>query len=127
LKFDANKFRIEYQEIDGKVRRWEAAQRTTRPSTSAVDAVHIIAKLQKPSGPEILLQKQFRPPLNKVCIEFPAGLVDKNETPEEAAVRELGEETGYVGEIMSDRRGARPIISSGKMPNTSRSFSENKN
>lgn len=30
-------------------------------------------------------------------IEVPAGLVDPGETPEQAAVRELREETGYVG------------------------------
>lgn len=70
--------------------------------------------LQRPAGTEVLLQKQFRPPLDKICIEFPAGLVDKGETPEQAAVRELAEETGYAGEVMEDRRGARPIMSSGK-------------
>jgi 8-oxo-dGTP pyrophosphatase MutT (NUDIX family) len=46
-----------------------------------------------------LLQKQFRPPLDKIVIEVPAGLVDAGETAEEAAVRELKEETGYVGTV----------------------------
>jgi len=44
-----------------------------------------------------MLQKQFRPPVNKVTIEVPAGLIDAGETAEECAVRELREETGYVG------------------------------
>ncbi len=57
----------------------------------------IVAILQKASGPELLLQKQFRPPINKVVIEVPAGLVDEGESAEEGAVRELREETGYVG------------------------------
>lgn len=34
-----------------------------------------------------------------VTIELPAGLVDKGERPEEAACRELKEETGYVGTV----------------------------
>lgn len=46
-----------------------------------------------------MLQKQFRPPLDKIVIEVPAGLVDAGETAEEAAVRELKEETGYVGTV----------------------------
>lgn len=56
-----------------------------------------MAILNKPTGPELLLQKQYRPPVDKVVIEVPAGLIDEGETPEECAVRELKEETGYVG------------------------------
>ncbi len=69
----------------------------TRPKNSPIDGVGIVAILQKSSGPELLLQKQFRPPINKVVIEVPAGLVDANESAAQSAVRELKEETGYVG------------------------------
>ena len=51
------------------------------------------------SGPEIILQKQYRPPIDKVVIEGPAGLIDAGETAEHAALRELKEETGYVGVV----------------------------
>ncbi|KAH8821436.1 MutT/nudix family protein [Xylogone sp. PMI_703] len=105
-----NLVEIKYESADGKVRRWEAAKRTTKPKSSTVDAVIIVAVLEKSTGPELLLQKQFRPPLNKITIEMPAGLVDENETPEECAVRELKEETGYIGEAISDRTGTRPVL-----------------
>lgn len=49
----------------------------------------------------LLFIQQPRVPFNKIVIGFPAGLIDKGETPEEAALRELKEETGYTGEIMS--------------------------
>lgn len=46
-----------------------------------------------------MLQKQYRPPANQIMIEVPAGLVDEGETAEQSAVRELKEETGYVGKV----------------------------
>lgn len=36
-----------------------------------------------------------------MTVELPAGLVDAGESAEEAALRELQEETGYVGSISS--------------------------
>lgn len=56
--------------------------------------------MKKPTGPEILLQKQYRPPVDGVCIEIPAGLLDPNESLETCAERELFEETGYVGKAI---------------------------
>lgn len=59
----------------------------------------MIAILDKPTGKEIILQRQFRPPIGMVTIELPAGLIDAGESAEEAAVRELREETGYAGVV----------------------------
>ncbi|PSS28339.1 hypothetical protein M430DRAFT_47351 [Amorphotheca resinae ATCC 22711] len=88
-----------YTDPLGKTRTWEHAERRTRPADSEIDGVGIVAIVEKASGPEIILQKQYRPPIGKVAIEVPAGLVDAGETAEQAAVRELREETGYVGVV----------------------------
>ncbi|EGS23724.1 uncharacterized protein CTHT_0004250 [Thermochaetoides thermophila DSM 1495] len=89
-----------YVDPKGVERTWESAERTTRPAGSDIDGVGIAAILEKDTGPEIILQKQFRPPVDKIVIELPAGLIDAGETPEQCAVRELREETGYVGEVL---------------------------
>ncbi|KAI9732217.1 MAG: hypothetical protein M1834_004314 [Cirrosporium novae-zelandiae] len=86
-----------YEDPLGTTRTWESAERQTRPKGSEIDGVGIVTILNKDTGPELLLQRQFRPPVNKVVIEVPAGLIDEGETPQECAVRELHEETGYVG------------------------------
>ena len=44
-----------------------------------------------------VMVEQFRPGNRAVTIEFVAGLVDPGESPVEAAVRELEEETGHCG------------------------------
>jgi len=59
------------------------------------------------------LQRQWRPPIGKVCIEVPAGLIDEGETAEECALRELKEETGYVGEIIRGGFEMTPVMFNG--------------
>ncbi|MEC8043049.1 MAG: NUDIX hydrolase [Verrucomicrobiota bacterium] len=44
---------------------------------------------------KILLVRQFRPPLKKWTWELPSGSIEENESPDDAANRELLEETGY--------------------------------
>ena len=46
---------------------------------------------------KVILVRQFRPGPKKILDELPGGYIDKGETPEEAANRELLEETGYKG------------------------------
>ena len=57
------------------------------------DTVLIIPIL---SDGRILMEKQWRYPVDKYIYELPAGTVDKGEPPKKTAIRELKEETGYT-------------------------------
>ena len=92
--------KVEFLDQTGTPRTWEIAVRKTT-SKSGVDAVamgNIFVHPSKPSS--TLLVIQYRPPVGKYTVEWPAGLIDGDETAEEAAVREMKEETGYEGRIL---------------------------
>jgi len=85
-----------------KILQWESVERTTRPATSDIDGVDIVSVVQsklKPGQDMIALVLNYRPPVDQFILEFPAGLVDAAETCEQAALRELKEETGLSGAV----------------------------
>ena len=90
LKFCA----VSFTNSEGQSREWEYATRI-----GSTGAASIIA-IQDGNEPKIVLVKQIRPPINNYALEFPAGLIDSGESIESAALRELEEETGYLGEIV---------------------------
>jgi ADP-ribose pyrophosphatase len=109
--------KIEYTDQVGKPRTWEAASRKTR-GKAGVDAVAMGNVLLHPSRPpSTMVVIQYRPPLDAYTVEWPAGLVDADETAEEAAVREFREETGYECRVISvsPPQAADPGLSSANM------------
>ncbi|EGS20340.1 uncharacterized protein CTHT_0021670 [Thermochaetoides thermophila DSM 1495] len=94
--------KLTYIDQTGKERTWEVAMRKTRAASAGVDAVAMGNVLLHPARPPAtLLVIQYRPPLDAYTVEWPAGLIDEGETPEQAAVREFREETGYECEVVS--------------------------
>jgi ADP-ribose pyrophosphatase len=79
----------------------------TREYIAHPGAVMIIPRL--PDG-KLLMERQFRYPLARVFIEFPAGKIDPGEDPATTAARELLEETGYTAERWSHIGTLHPLI-----------------
>ncbi len=72
---------------NGKERAWEFVKKN--------DFVSVLAITKEK---EILFLKQFRVSNERYCYQSVAGLIDPGEPNEEAAKRELMEETGYTAE-----------------------------
>ena len=50
---------------------------------------------------KVLVENTYRRGVDDFVYEFPAGWIDENESVESAAIRELEEETGYSGKVLS--------------------------
>ena len=66
-----------------------------KATREVVEHVDCVVVLPIDSQGNILLVRQFRHAVERQLLELPAGSIDPGETPEEAATRELQEETGY--------------------------------
>ncbi len=107
-----NKYELTYELPDHALVTYETVSRKkyneyVRDLTSGsdnlprVDAVCVVGHT---SDDCFLLIREFRFPLNKMCVAFPAGLKDPEESVTDCASRELLEETGY--DFVRDETGA---------------------
>ena len=81
---------------------------TTREYVTHPGAVMMIPVLD---DGRLVLERQFRYPMGKVMIEFPAGKLDAGEDPLACAKRELLEETGYSAREWARAGVLHPIVS----------------
>ncbi len=91
-KRDLISLKKEYMSINGKKMR----------VISVVEPdVSVILPFFDSKKDAILIERQYRPALRKYIYELPAGHIDEGETPRQAAIREMQEETGSAPKCLS--------------------------
>jgi ADP-ribose pyrophosphatase len=72
-----------------------AGERFHRDVVRSPGAVGVVPLLDRDGVPTVVLVRQYRPPLDRVVLEIPAGIRDVRDEPTEVtAARELAEEVG---------------------------------
>ena len=66
------------------------------PEYFVVEMPNAAAALALTADGKVIMIKQYRYPIDEICIEIPGGFIDENEPIEKAIARELMEETGYT-------------------------------
>jgi ADP-ribose pyrophosphatase len=95
-----DRYNISYTTEDDKEKVYEIISRDKDIRTE--EQIHnphtdgVVIVVTDEAGERILLNKEFRMSVDGYVYNFPAGLIDKGETPEIAAARELREETGLT-------------------------------
>jgi ADP-ribose pyrophosphatase len=84
---------------------------STREYVVHPGAVMIVPLIEDAQGEiRLVLERQFRYPLQRVMIEFPAGKIDPGEEPFQCAQRELREETGYQAKFWARAGVLHPVV-----------------
>ena len=115
-----NLFDVTFTDKNRKEKSWQLATREDQPKCitgnfEEPDAVVIVAFHKDQE--KVVMTKEYRVPLGDFEYGFPAGLVDAGETVQEAARRELQEETGL--NITRFIKISQPIYSSAGMTDES--------
>lgn len=116
----------EYENKNGNMKHWTIVSRRDidtlkgqyfQGKEEKPDAV-VIAALHLETN-KIVCIKQFRVPINDYIYELPAGLIDGDESLDEAAARELKEETGFILVDIDHEKTKTRIYASAGMTNES--------
>jgi len=92
------RYDVDYVTAEGHGKTYEIISRnrdiTTLEALQNKKADSVIMILTDKDGERILVNREYRMAMAQWIYNFPAGLIDPGETPEESARRELWEETG---------------------------------
>ncbi|MDD7402448.1 MAG: NUDIX hydrolase [Butyribacter sp.] len=93
-----HRYNLTYEMNDGKTKVYEMISRNpdirTQEELQSNQPDSVVLIMHDETETKILLNKEFRLATGAWVYNFPAGLIDEGETPQESAKRELWEETG---------------------------------
>lgn len=98
---------VNLYQVEGKNRVGKPLNYSVASRAGSIDQLKLKTKVNRPDGviiyslygenhDRVVLVRQYRVTIDDYIYEFPAGLVEKDETYREAAVREMHEETGLT-------------------------------
>ena len=94
------RYDVDYVTVEGRPKTYEIISRNrdlkTLEELQNRHADSVILILTDEAGERILVSREYRMAVGQWIYNFPAGLIDPGETPEESAKRELWEETGLT-------------------------------
>ena len=94
------RYDVDYVTAEGHAKTYEIISRNRNIKTLEQlqnrQANAVVMILTDESGERILVNREYRMAMAQWIYNFPAGLIDPGETPEESARRELWEETGLT-------------------------------
>ena len=103
------RYDITYKSVDDTTKIYEMISRNrnvqTREELRGNKPDAVVLMVTDESGEKIVLNKEFRMAAGTWVYNFPAGLIDPGEVPEQSAKRELWEETGLELYEINDELG----------------------
>lgn len=98
-------WQVLHSEVVYKQRLTIVKERLLKPSGEEMDYTFVSTKgaaavLAFTDPDHVILTRQYRHPIRKELFDLPAGGILVGESPQDAAIRELSEETGFTAKIM---------------------------